>query len=68
MHWNTEQDILTWCNDLSSDFSFLLADEVTLFLSLYTMKVSSSHTFYSFTASVVIHVHKIICNILHCAL
>jgi len=34
--------ILTWCNDLSSDFSFLLADEVTLFLSLYTMKVLSS--------------------------
>uniref|UniRef100_A0A0A9FHT8 Uncharacterized protein n=1 Tax=Arundo donax TaxID=35708 RepID=A0A0A9FHT8_ARUDO len=31
-----------WCNDLSSDFSFLLADEVTLFLSLYAMNVSSS--------------------------
>jgi hypothetical protein len=41
MHWDTVK-ILTWCNDLSSDFSFLLADEVTLFLSLYTMKVLSS--------------------------
>lgn len=31
-----------WCNDLSVGFLFLLADEVTFFLSLYTINVSSA--------------------------
>lgn len=34
--------VLTWCSDLSSGFLFFLADEVTRFLSLYTINVSSA--------------------------
>ena len=33
---------MTWCNDLSASILFLLADDVTLLRSLYTINVSIS--------------------------
>jgi hypothetical protein len=36
-----DQKGLTWCKDLSAFVLFLLADDVTLLRSLYTINVSS---------------------------